>query len=158
MASDNSEEFRQFILENREIIEKILSEDDKKKGKKSKKIPHAEKLDEKVEDTKAKAKNLNDTILKIVSDDEVQQHFITGCLEFVHFLEAVIEAVPMSSETREVVTKFEDARDTTIRNVVAVGAKDKMENIEVKEVKKTRSSKSTSKAKPESIKINVKKS
>ena len=43
MADEKSEEFRRFILENREIIEAILNEDEKEKKKASKK----EKLDDK---------------------------------------------------------------------------------------------------------------
>jgi hypothetical protein len=58
------------------------------------------------------------------------------------------------------VNKFEEGRDTTIRNVVSVGAKDRMENIEINDMKKQSksSSKASTKSKPQNIKINVKKS
>lgn len=151
MADEKSEEFRRFILENREIIEAILNEDAKEKKKASKK----EKLDDKKEKAKTKAKEANETIISIISDDNVQQHFITGCLEFIHFFEAVIDAVPMSPETREAVNKFGETRDTTIRNIVAVGAKDKMESININEIKKEPSKSSAGKKKAESIKINT---
>lgn len=137
MVDDQSEEFRKFILENREIIEKILNE-----GKeKSEPFDEAkQEFKEYVDKTKDKTKDAGDAILKIVSDDEVQKHFITGCLEFLHFFEAVINAAPLSPEVREAVDKFEQARDTTISNVVAVGAKDKMENITINDVKPKKSS------------------
>lgn len=151
MADEKSEEFRRFILENREIIEAILDEDKKEKKEASKK----EKLNKKKEEVKSKAKDANDTLISIISDDNVQQHFITGCLEFIHFFEAVIDAVPMSPETREAVNKFGETRDTTIRNIVTVGAKDKMESININEVKKSPSKPSSGKKKAESIKINT---
>lgn len=151
MADEKSEEFRRFILENREIIEAILDEDKKEKKEASKK----EKLNKKKEEVKSKAKDANDTLISIISDDNVQQHFITGCLEFIHFFEAVIDAVPMSPETREAVNKFGETRDTTIRNIVTVGAKDKMESININEVKKSPSEPSSGKKKAESIKINT---
>jgi hypothetical protein len=155
MADYKSEEFRRFILENREIIEKILNEDKKEKEKAS-----DEKVEEKLEEAKTKVKDLNDAMLKIAIDEDVQKHFITGCLEFLHFFEAVIYAAPLSPEVREVVNKFEEGRDTTIRNVVSVGAKDRMENIEINDMKKQSksSSKASTKSKPQNIKINVKKS
>ena len=151
MADEKSEEFRRFILENREIIEAILDEDKKEKKEASKN----EKLNKKKEEVKSKAKDANDTLISIISDDNVQQHFITGCLEFIHFFEAVIDAVPMSPETREAVNKFGETRDTTIRNIVAVGAKDKMESININEIKKEPSKSSAGKKKAESIKINT---
>jgi hypothetical protein len=155
MADYKSEEFRRFILENREIIETILNEDKKEKEKAS-----DEKVEEKLEEAKTKVKDLNDAMLKIAIDEDVQKHFITGCLEFLHFFEAVIYAAPLSPEVREVVNKFEEGRDTTIRNVVSVGAKDRMENIEINDMKKQSksSSKASTKSKPQNIKINVKKS
>lgn len=151
MADEKSEEFRRFILENREIIEAILEEDEKEKKKASKN----EKLNKKKEEAKTKAKEANETIISIISDDDVQQHFITGCLEFLHFFEAVIYAAPLSPETREAVNRLEEARDTTIRNIVTVGAKDKMESINANEIKKEPSKPSSTKKKAESIKINT---
>ena len=144
MAEDQSEEFRKFILENREIIEKILNEgkDDSNPKEKIK-----EEIDDRIDDTKGKVKD--------VSDDDVQKHLITGCLEFLHFFEAVLNAIPLSPEARETVNKFEDARDSTIKNVVAVGAKDKMENIIINDVDpKTSSTSKKKEKKMENIAIN----
>ena len=152
MAEDQSEEFRKFILENREIIEKILNEgkDDSNPKEKIK-----EEIDDRIDDTKGKVKDVSDAVLKIVSDDDVQKHLITGCLEFLHFFEAVLNAIPLSPEARETVNKFEDARDSTIKNVVAVGAKDKMENIIINDVDpKTSSTSKKKEKKMENITIN----
>ena len=68
MAKDQSEEFRKFILENREIIEKILNEgkDDSNPKEKIK-----EEIDDRIDDTKGKVKDVSDAVLKIVSDDDV---------------------------------------------------------------------------------------
>jgi len=147
MADEKSEEFRRFILENRELIETILKEEKEK-------LNASEKLDQKKEEAKEKAKELNDTVLSVLSDDEVQKHFITGCLEFVHLFEALIKAIPMSPDTREVVDQYEEARDKTVRNIIAVGAKDKMDNINVDEAPKKQSRPKSEKKKVESIPIN----
>ena len=143
MAGDKSEEFKKFILENREIIEDILKEDKKKK----------------VDEAKTKTKDLSDAMMQVFSDDDVQKHFITGCLEFLHFIEAVICAAPLSPEVREAVDKLEEAKAKTVRNVVSVGAKDRMEKINIDDSKKPKTStKSSTKSKPQNIKINTKKS
>ncbi len=138
MEEDRSEEFRKFVLENRDIIESILNE-----GKEEEEEPSlSEKIDQKKEESKDKVKSMNDAVLKIISDDDVQKHFITGCLEFLHFVEAVISAAPLSPEAREAFDKFEETKDTTVRNIVVVGAKDKMENITINDVK-TKTAKKT---------------
>jgi vacuolar-type H+-ATPase subunit H len=139
MSDVKSEEFKRFILENRELIEAILNEDKEPAEKKEEK-PFEELKEEKLDEAKAIVKDLNDSILKIVSDEDVQKHFITGCLEFLHFFESIIDAAPLSPEVREVVDKFERTRNTTVRNVVSVGAKDKIENITINDVKKSASS------------------
>ena len=146
MADETTEEFRRFILENREMIEKILNED--KKGTE-------DKFEKRTEDAKEKLIDLNNTVLQMISDDEVQRHFITGCLEFLHFFEALIAAAPLSPEARSVVDRFEDTRDTTVRNVVVVGAKDRMRNVHVdNEQTETPSERPKPKQKFESITIN----
>ena len=145
MATDQSEEFRKFILENREVIESILNEGKKK----TENI-----LEENADKAKAKAKDAGDAVFTILNDDDVQKHFITGCLEFIHFFEAVVKAAPMSPETREAVEKLEGSCDNAIKNVVAVGAKDRMESININDVKTKSSPKK--KEKVENIKINVK--
>ncbi len=135
MADDKSEEFRRFVLENREIIESILREGKEEEPDPSD-VPESHDLEEDLEKTKEKAIEVSDAILKIINDDDVQKHFITGCIEFFHFLEAVIHAAPLSPDVREAVDKLEDTFDTTVRNVVVAGAKDKMENITINDVKK----------------------
>ncbi len=75
MAEDQSDEFKKFVLENREIIEAILNE-----GKKPEPSPQ-EAMELKLEQGKEKVKDLSDAILQIMSDDDVQKHFITGVLE-----------------------------------------------------------------------------
>ena len=150
MVDASSEEFKKFILENRDIIQSILDEG-KKPEKEEDKTPK-EAVDEKLEETKAKLKNLNSTMLSIVGDDEVQKHFITGCLEFLHFFEALIDAAPLSPEVREVVDGYEDTLDKTVRNVVVTGVKDKMGDINVEEPKPKNQGRSTKK-KVETISI-----
>lgn len=150
MTEDRSEEFRKFILENREIIESILKEAD------GEDVPDKEKdpVKAKVDETKGKVKDVSDALLTVISNEDVQKHFITGCLEFLHFFEAVINAAPLSPEVREAVDRLEQTRDTTIQNIVAVGAKDRMENITVNDVKERPSDKaSDNKEKFESISI-----
>lgn len=149
MADMDPEEFRKFILDNREIIQSILDEG---KEPTEEKTPE-EKLDEALTETKEKIKGLNYAALSIFSDDDVQKHFITGCLEFIHFFEAIIDAAPLSPEVREMVKKAEQARDRTIRNVVVVGAKDKMENITINDVKKAATGKTSTLEKIENISI-----
>jgi len=147
MSDDKSEEFRRFVLENRDIIESILNE-----GKEAEEP--ADPMKEHIDEAKLKSKELGDAMLKIASDDDVQKHFITGCLEFLHFFEAIINAAPLSPEMREVVDKFEATRDTTLRNIGVAGAKDKMENITINDVKKkTASNYSSTKEKIENISI-----
>jgi len=146
MAEPDSEEFKEFILKNRDMIEAILNEG---------KARTEETVKEKVSDAGKRAKELNDTVLTILSNDDVQRHFITGCLEFMHFFESVIEATPMSPDAREVVDKFKETRDITVKNVVMTGAKDKMESIEINEVKSTPKSKAGAKTgKTGNIKVN----
>ena len=148
MAEDQSDEFKKFVLENREIIEAILNE-----GKKPEPSPQ-EAMELKLEQGKEKVKDLSDAILQIMSDDDVQKHFITGVLEFLHFFQSVIDAAPLSPDVREVVDKFEKTRDTTLKNVIAVGAKDTMENITINDVKnKSAASFSEAKDKLENISI-----
>lgn len=141
MATDQSEEFRKFILENREIVESILNEGKKKSE---------DLLEENVDKAKAKAKDVGDAMFTILNDDDVQKHFITGCLEFIHFFEAVVKAAPMSPEAREAVEKFEQSRDNAIKNVVMAGAKDRMESININDKTKTAPKK---KAKVENITV-----
>ena len=142
MAETDPEEFRKFILDNREMIQSIL--DEGKEPEEEFKTPD-KILEEKLDETKMKAKELGDAMLVILNDDDVQKHFITGCLEFMHFFEAMIDAAPLSPEVRAVVDKFEDTRDKAIRNAITVGARDTMENITINDVKKaaTNSKRST---------------
>jgi hypothetical protein len=154
MADEQSEEFRKFILDNREIIEKILNEGKEAEEPDPSDAPTESVIDEDLEKAKAKAIELNDAVLKIIGDEEVQKHFITGCLEFFHFFEAVLHAAPLSPEAKEAVDKLENTLDTTVRNVVVAGAKDKMENISINDVKKKGSEAHTStKEKLENITI-----
>lgn len=153
MADEQSEEFRRFILDNREMIEKILNEG-KSEEPAQPEVPAEHDFDEDIARAKAKAVELNDAILKIISDDDVQKHFIVGCLEFFHFFEAVLHAAPLSPEAKEAVDKMENTFDTTVRNVVMAGAKDKMENITINDVKKkSAESYSSTKEKLENISI-----
>jgi len=124
MADTQSEEFRKFILENRDIIEKILNEGKEDLG--------ADKCKEKI---KSDFKGFNEGVANILNDDDVQKHFITGCLEFLHFFEAVIDAAPLSPEAREAVENMKDAKDHAVKNVVAVNVKDKVQNIKINNVK-----------------------
>jgi len=48
MAEDQSEEFRKFILDNREMIEKILNEGKEEEEKKSRKDEIKENLGERI--------------------------------------------------------------------------------------------------------------
>ncbi len=144
MADEKSEEFKRFILENRELIEAILNEE---------KDDVKDEFKERVDETKGKAKDVSDAVFQIISDDDVQKHFMTACLEFLHFFEAVIKAAPLSPEMREAADKFKETKDTAVKNVVAVGAKDKMEKININDGGSKTSSKS--KGKVENIKINT---
>jgi len=121
MADTQSEEFKKFILENRDIIEKILNE-----GKE--KASDADKIKDNV-------KEFSNGIANILNDDDVQKHFITGCLEFLHFFEAVIDAAPLSPEAKEAVDNMKSAKDHAVKNVVAVNVKDKVQNIKINDVK-----------------------
>jgi len=145
MADDHSEEFKKFILENREIIESILDE-----AKRSTKKASEEIIGGKVEEAKDKTKEFNDAVFRIISDDDVQRHFISGCLEFLHFFESVIEAAPLPPEVRDVVDKFEETKEKAVRNVVVTGAKDRMEKVSVDDSKP----KSGKKKGYENIKVN----
>lgn len=153
MAEDQSEEFRKFILDNREMIEKILNEGKEEEEKKSRKDEIKENLGERIGETKEKAKSTSDAILTVATDSEVQKHFITGCLEFLHFFEAVINAAPLSPEVREAVEKYQRAGDDTVRNIVSVGAQDRMASIKVDDVKPA-PKKTAAKTKGETIPIN----
>ena len=148
MADEKSEEFRRFILENREIIEKILKEG--KESEEKIRDDVKEDLDSHYSETKEKLKGTGEAIFEVMSDDEVQKHFVTACLEFLHFVEAVIKAAPLSPEAREAADKFEEAKDNTVKNVVSVAAKDKMDRVKTDEPKP----KTAPKKEPESIKIN----
>ncbi len=125
MADTQSEEFRKFILENRDIIEKILDEG---KDEKSDSEFGKDKIKEDVKD-------LSDGIARILKDDDVQKHFISGCLEFLHFFEAVIEAAPLSPEAREAADNMKEAKDHAVKNVISVNVKDKVQNIKINDVK-----------------------
>lgn len=93
-------------------------------------------LNEKKDTVKNDVKTVNDAVLKIVNDDEVQKHFISGCLEFLHFFEAVLEAAPLSKNAREVVDNIKETKDNVIKNTVSVEAKNKIERIKIDNVKK----------------------
>lgn len=151
MADVDPEEFRRFILDNREIIQSIL--DEGRGPAEGERSPDAV-LEEKLSETKAKVKEMGNGILIILNDDNVQKHFITGCLEFLHFFEAVIDAAPLSPEVRAVVDKMENTCDNAVRNAVLVGTKDRFENITINDVKKRASdSAKSTKEKIESISI-----
>ena len=138
MADEKSEEFRRFVLANREIIENILNEGKPDCSEMRKQV--RDDVDECIDETKARVIEFNNAVLQVIGDDDVQKHFIAGCLEFVHFFESVLEAMPLSPETREAVEKFHVARDNALRNVVIAGAKDKMDNLTFEDVKRSSNS------------------
>lgn len=76
-----------------------------------------------------------DAILRIMSDEEVQKHFFTACIELMHFFESAISVMPMSDKTREALENVEKARDNAVRNAIMVSAKDHIENITMDDVK-----------------------
>lgn len=127
MADAKSEDFKKFILENREMIESILNE-----GR---------------QNAKDEVKAVNDTVLRIVNDDEVQKHFVSGCLEFLRFFEAVLEAAPLPAEAREIVDDLRETKDKVVKNTESVKSekKKKVERIDIKGEKKP-SKKKTKKA------------
>jgi len=131
MADERSEEFRKFILENREIIESILND-----AKNEAKRASDEIIGDRVDQAKDKTREFSDAVFRIVSDDDVQRHFIGGCLEFLHFFEAVLTAAPLPPEAREVADRFEETKEKAIANVVATGVKDKMGGSQTKKSKK----------------------
>jgi len=65
----------------------------------------------------------------------------------------VINAAPLSPEVREAVEKYQRAGDDTVRNIVSVGAQDRMASIKVDDVKPA-PKKTAAKTKGETIPIN----
>ncbi len=79
--------------------------------------------------------SLKDAVLRIMSDEDVQKHFFTACIEMMHFFESAVDVMPMSDRTREAIKTVEKARDNAIRNAVMVSAKDHIENMTFDDVK-----------------------
>ena len=134
---DRSDEFVRFIKENRDMIMRILAEDEEEEAPESRRERFEETY---VEPAKSAFKETSDTVLKVLADDDVQKHFVTGCMEMIMCLEAMVRALPLSDEMREVVDNAEKARDSVVRKAAVSGAvattKSKAEKINVTNVKR----------------------
>ncbi len=134
MTEPTSDEVRQFILENRERILEILDEGDlphKEEIKETEEVLHeaAEELHEKV---KSRSDSFRELFFDIINDKGVQEHFLTGCLEFVHCVESIFDALRKSEEMEEFTENLKETKANIERNAVKVTAKDKIENFDFK--------------------------
>ena len=107
----DDEEFQQFVESNKDRIIELMNEQDEETF------------------------SLKDAVLRIMSDEDVQKHFFTACIEMMHFFESAVKVMPMSDRTREALDTVEEARDNAVRNAIMVSAKDHIENITMSDVK-----------------------
>ncbi|MCQ2078652.1 MAG: hypothetical protein MJZ38_01130 [archaeon] len=143
----NSREFVEFIRSNRDMIMKILGEEDREREPEDDRTRQRSDFDrayERMEERRAEARErMHDHVsdfLKVMADDEVQKHFFTGCMEFLMCVESVFKAMPKSSEMDEVVDSFERAKKASMKNAVVAGTKaetrEKLEKVSITNIKK----------------------
>jgi hypothetical protein len=132
MTTQETEDFKRFVLEHRDLIESILHEED---GNEAEEKAVEDPIEQTKEEAKDKVKDVNGALLAVLSDENVQKYFVAGCLDLMHLFKAIVEAAPLSPEVRETVENFESASDSLLKTAAVSISRDKIENITVKEAK-----------------------
>lgn len=140
---DRSEEFVRFIRENRDMIQRILDEDpDKPADSEPEPEPelYFDRIQSQVEPFRDYGRQVTVDILRVLADEDVQKHFLTGTMEMMSFFQAVLRALPWSDGNTEIADGVDKVKDNAIKSAASVGikstAKSKLEKIDIKSVKK----------------------
>lgn len=131
------EEFEKFVRDNREMILRILEEDD---GNSRDDMYPVDYRGYYTDRFKSDMREFGNNILRVLADEDVQKHFTVCAMEFITCVEAAIRALPLSDESRELFDEAVKAKDDAMRNVAVAGAKNvtksKLEKISVSNVRK----------------------
>lgn len=140
---DRSEEFVRFIRENRDMIQRILDEDPDKPtdpGPEPGPELYFDRIQSQVEPFREYGRQVTVDILRVLADEEVQKHFLSGTMEMMSFFQAVLRALPGSDGNTEIADGVDKVKDNAIKSAASVGikstAKSKLEKIDIKSVKK----------------------
>ena len=137
MADDLSrEEFEKFVRDNREMILRILEEDEDYGY-----IPPYYRDPEYMRSSfKNEIRKTGHTVLRILADEDFQKHFTVCAMEFIAAAQAAVRALPLSDESRELVDEAIKAKDDAVKTVAVTGAKNitksKLEKVNITNVKK----------------------
>ena len=115
-------ELEKFLKENKEMLERLFSEEKEmmekfiKEGKGSFKETfdsECEKADEFAKQKKEKAKEKAEEVFNAFTDPDVQRHFMKMGMEFMMGMNALIKAMPFPDFVKEAAGKAEEARKGT---------------------------------------------
>lgn len=107
-------ELEKFFSENRDMIEKLLKEE--KEMIKDTFEEEKEKMEALLEEQKDKAKEAAQGVVNMITDPDVQKHFMAVGLELLMGINALMKAAPMPDSVKEMVDKAEDVRKSASDN------------------------------------------
>jgi len=105
MCDNNTEELERMIKEQREMIEKLIE-------------AQKASFKEATEPKKEKAEDAMKTIMSIITNKEIQKHFVKAGMEFLSGIEELIKAIPFPDSVKEKMDRASEAKDEFVRDVV----------------------------------------
>ncbi len=107
-------EIERFFSENKEMIERLLREE--KEIFISTFEQEKEKVGELMDEQKDKAKEMAQGVVNMVTDPEVQRHFMAVGMELLMGMNALMRAAPVPDTVKDMMDKAEEMRKTTADN------------------------------------------
>ena len=130
------EEFEKFVRDNREMILRILEEDEDHCHAPS----YYRDPDYMYSSFKNEVRRTGHAILRVLADEDFQKHFTVCAMEFITAFQAAVRALPLSDESMELVDEAIKAKDDAVKTVAVTGAKNitknKFEKVNITNVKK----------------------
>lgn len=135
-------EVERFIRENREMLERMAAY-----GKEfcDKTVTEGRNLaEQEVCKARGKSKEVAGEFVNMITDPEVQRHFMTAAMEIMLGVSALVHAAPMPSEFKDMFDKAEEARERTQQTACDLTPqcskkKQTVQKVEIKNTRKTKS-------------------
>ncbi|MCK9333506.1 MAG: hypothetical protein M0Q19_10120 [Candidatus Cloacimonetes bacterium] len=111
-------DLERFVRENREMVKKLLEleKDLAKETLKEEKY----RVEELIDYQKAKTKEVAEGVVTMLTDPDVQKHFMAVGFEFFMGINALMKAAPLPSVVKDAMNKAEDIKDETSKNFCKV--------------------------------------
>jgi len=103
--NDRTEELEKIIKEQKEMIDKLINA--QKASFKETFEPKKEKVDDAMK-----------AMFSIITNKEIQRHFVKAGVEFLSGIEELIRAVPVPDNVKETMKKASEAKDDFVKDVV----------------------------------------